>query len=82
MKTLETQPVIDMPFRLDSVTPVRGPDGDQGTWHRYVITQGHGVNTISGMRSGTLAEINIQLQQMVERLNERFGKQQAKLRGR
>ncbi len=77
-----TQAILEAPFRLDSLVEVASPNGDEGTWYRYVIAQGgtDDVNTITGTRSGTRAEVGLLVQQMVERLNERFGKQQAKLR--
>jgi hypothetical protein len=65
-------------YRLESVAPVAAPDGGKETWYRYVIVQG--TNTITGMRSGALSDLNPILLDMVERLNERAGKQRAKLR--
>ena len=65
-------------FRVDSIAEAMGPAGDEGKWHRYVITQG--TNVITGLRAGTLAEVEVRLGQMIERLNQRFAKQQAKAR--
>ena len=69
--------MVGLLYRLDSVVPATAPAGSDGTWYRYVIVQG--ANTITGFRSGTLAELNPVLQEMVDRLNERAGKQRAKL---
>lgn len=70
---------VEVLFRLHSIEPVPAPpDGCTGTWYRYVIVQGS--NVISGLRSGTLAELDPLLHQMVDRLNERVGKQRAKTR--
>ena len=73
--------VLEMSFHLDSIAPVADPTGGSASWFRYVISQGpNGDNAITGTKSGSLSEVSIQLQQMVERLNERFGKLQAKRR--
>lgn len=63
-------------FRLESVEPTKSPDGSDGPWFRYVIVQGK--NVITGLRSGTLTELDPVLKDMVARLNERAGKQRAK----
>jgi hypothetical protein len=63
------------PFRLESLDEIAAPAGGSGIWQRYVIVQGH--NTITGMRPGTRAEVSPQIDDMVERLNERFRKGQA-----
>jgi hypothetical protein len=61
-------------FRVDSIAPAPAPDGSDGLWHRYVITQG--PNTITGLRAGTRAEVGTLVDGMVEALNERrMGKQ-------
>ena len=65
-------------FQLDSVMEVPAPEGGGGVWHRYVITQGS--NSITGMRAGTRVEVDLLLRDIVERLNTRFQKQQAKLK--
>jgi hypothetical protein len=70
--------VLGTPFRLDLVAPVPAPDGGDSEWHRYVITQGS--NTITGVRLGTREEVMRQLDVMIENLNVRLGKQQAKQR--
>lgn len=72
------QAVLEVPFRIDSIAQVEPPDGGEGIWHRYVLSQGS--NTITGIRAGTRVEVSQLLEGMVERLNERLGKQQAKLR--
>jgi hypothetical protein len=64
---------VDAPFRLDSVTEVAAPEGQDGIWQRYVITQG--ANTIVGLRAGAHGEVSLLLEQDVERLNLRFSKQ-------
>jgi hypothetical protein len=63
-------------FRLESVVEIAAPEGQDGIWQRYVITQG--ANTIVGMRAGMRDEVSVLLNQYVERLNMRFAKQQAK----
>ena len=64
------------PFRLDTLQQIEAPDGCDGVWQRYVITQGS--NTIVGMRCGAQGEVNRALSDMIERLNLRFAKRQAK----
>jgi hypothetical protein len=65
---------VEMPFRLDSLRQTAAPAGCAGIWHRYVITQGAGANTIEGVRAGTLAEVTCVVDAMLERLNLRFAK--------
>jgi hypothetical protein len=65
------------PFRLDTLQEIEAPEGCDGVWHRYVIVQG--TNTIVGMRSGALSDVNHIVNGIVERLNLRFAKQQAKV---
>ena len=64
------------PFRLDMVQQIDAPEGCDGVWQRYVITQGG--NTIVGMRCGAQSDVNRALNEMVERLNLRFTKQHGK----
>lgn len=69
-----------VPFKVDSIVQATAPAGSEGVWHSYVITQG--TNTITGVRAGTRAEVQILLHDMVERLNERrMGKPRSKGRG-
>jgi hypothetical protein len=71
--------VLESAFHLDSVSPVPDPTGGDATWFRYVISQGPSAdNAITGTKSGSLNEVHIQLREMVDRLNERFGKLQSK----
>jgi len=77
MPKIHTESVVEIPFRLDSISPIADPQGGEAIWHRYVITQGE--NTITGLRPGSRTEVGLQVEQMIERLNERFGKKQAKL---
>jgi hypothetical protein len=67
------------PFRLDTLQEVAAPDGCDGVWYRYVITQGK--NIIVGMRCGAQSDVNRALDEIVARLNLRFAKQQAKQAG-
>lgn len=70
---------LEAGFHLVSVSPVADPTGGDAPWFRYVIAQGaNDENTIVGTKSGSLADVHIQLNQMVERLNERLGKLQSK----
>ena len=71
--------LLGEPFRLDSISEVAAPEGAEGLWQQYVIIQG--TNTIKGLRAGTHAEVNVQVESMVERLNERFRKSQTGLAG-
>ncbi|HEY7639605.1 MAG TPA: hypothetical protein VH814_07765 [Steroidobacteraceae bacterium] len=70
---------MDTMFRLESIDEVEPPEGQEGVWQRYVITQG--ANTIVGMRAGVQSEVSLLLAQYIERLNLRFAKQQAKAKG-
>ena len=63
------------PFALTTLDEVAPPEGCEGVWHRYVITQGS--NTIVGMRCGAQPEVILMVNSIVERLNQRFAKQQA-----
>jgi hypothetical protein len=54
---------------MDSISKTPAPNGAEGAWHSYVISQG--ANSITGMRAGTHAEVTMQLHEMIERLNER-----------
>lgn len=60
---------VEQPFRIDEITRAPAPDGGDSVWHRYVISQG--TNTIAGLRAGQRAEVLLQVEQMVERLNQR-----------
>lgn len=72
-----TEAWLEVPFVLNSVTPVAAPEGSDGVWHRYVISQGE--NEITGLRAGTHAEVTRLVDEMIERLNERrIGKQKKK----
>jgi hypothetical protein len=64
-----TETVIARPFTVDSISETAAPKGAEGVWHSYVISQG--ANTIAGVRAGTQTEVTMQLNQMVERMNER-----------
>ena len=53
--------------------------GSDGLWQRYVISQG--TNIIVGVRNGSRADVVLQVEEMVTRLNERrLGKLRAKTR--
>jgi hypothetical protein len=64
-----TEALLEVPFRLDSLTRVQAPEGCEGVWHRYVIMQG--TNEITGMRAGSQAEVKGLVDDMIERLNQR-----------
>lgn len=66
---MNIQTFVDLPFRLESMARDKAPEGSQGTWFKYVISQG--TNRITGIREGSEAEVNALLADMVERLNER-----------
>jgi len=71
-----TEITVELPFKLESISKAAAPDGAEGVWHSYVISQG--TNTIEGVRAGTHAEVTLLVNDMVERLNARregkFGK--------
>ena len=69
MTRLEVTAVLDLPFRIDLISEAPAPEGSEGIWHRYVISQGD--NRITGLRPGGRAEVASQLEEMVARLNER-----------
>lgn len=66
---IATETVLELPFKVDSISQSAAPKGSEGVWHSYVISQG--ANTIRGVRAGTQAEVALLLQGMIERLNER-----------
>jgi len=68
--------MVEAPFVLDSVDETPAPDGRQGVWHRYVITQGS--NRVTGVRCGSHHEVSAILMEHVDKLNLRFAKQYAK----
>ena len=75
-----TETVLELPFKVDSIARTSAPDGSDGVWHSYVISQG--TNTIKGARAGTQDEVTSCSHEMVERLNERrVGKHRPKARG-
>lgn len=75
MNSFPFRGVIERPFQIDSISPVANPNGGPGDWYQYVISQGPGSeNAIRGQRCGSLVEVNAQLLEMVEQLNQRFGK--------
>ena len=67
------------PFRLHSIVDAPAPEGSEGVWQQYVIVQG--TNTINGLRPGTRSEVSVQIESMVEHLNQRFRKGEARLVG-
>jgi hypothetical protein len=69
MKPSTTEMLLEVPFRLASITPADAPDGSQGSWFRYVISQG--ANEITGLRAGSQSEVQRLVDEMIERLNER-----------
>ncbi|MGH8177813.1 MAG: hypothetical protein ACREV5_16275 [Steroidobacter sp.] len=75
-----TETVLELPFKVDSIAKTAAPEGSDGLWHCYVISQG--TNTITGVRAGSHTEVAMQLSEMVERLNERrIGKHRPKTKG-
>ena len=64
-----TETFLELPIKVDSISRAPAPPGAEGVWHSYVISQG--MNTITGMRAGTHAEVTTLLQDMIERLNDR-----------
>jgi hypothetical protein len=73
------QGMLETAFQLNSVVPVADANRQSGDCYRYVISQGTNMeNAITGIRYGSLADVHHQLREMVERLNERFGKTKKK----
>jgi hypothetical protein len=69
MKPAPTEMLLEVPFRLASITPAEAPVGSEGQWYRYVISQGE--NEITGLRAGSQTEVQRLVDEMIERLNER-----------
>jgi hypothetical protein len=69
MKPSTTEMLLEVPFRLQSITPAEAPAGSDGSWCRYVILQGE--NEITGLRAGSQSEVQRLVDEMIERLNER-----------
>jgi len=59
----------ETPYELASIAPASAPEGSEGTWFCYTITQG--TKSMSGLRSGTAAEVQYFVHDMIEQLNER-----------
>jgi hypothetical protein len=79
-KPFHTETAVELPFKLESISPAPAPGDASGVWHSYVISQG--TNTIEGVRAGTHAEVTALVLDMVERLNvRREGKFRAKSKG-
>lgn len=69
-----TEAWLEVPFVRRSVSPIAAPEGADGLWHSYVISQGD--NQITGLRAGSLTEVTQHVDEMTERLNQRrIGKQ-------
>lgn len=69
----------ELPFKLESLAATATPAGSEGDWYRYVISQG--ANEITGLRCGTKSAVQSEVNDMVDRLNERReGKTRPKLR--
>lgn len=64
-----TEALLEVPFVRRSVTPIAAPEGGEGIWHKYVISQGD--NHITGLRAGSLAEVTRHVDDLTDRLNER-----------
>jgi hypothetical protein len=77
---ISSRATVKAPYRLDSIDTVPAPKGCDGTWFRYVISQGD--NKIVGMRCGMHSEVSVVLTDYVERLNMRSGWQQVRKPGR
>lgn len=76
---LLAEPVLETPYQLRSIVRTATPEGSQGTWYRYVIEQGS--RHITGLRSGSEAEVDVAVREMIVGLNERSaGKSKKKLK--
>lgn len=69
MNPSPTEMLLEVPFRLASLTPAEAPAGSEGPWFRYVISQG--ANEITGLRAGSQSEVQRLVDEMIDRLNER-----------
>ena len=65
----QTETLLELPFKVDSISRTTAPTGADGVWHSYVISQG--TNTITGVRMGSHAGVTTLLHEMIERLNDR-----------
>lgn len=63
--------LVEPGYQLKSIDVTDTPEGSDGTWYRYVIAQGS--NEVTGMRTGSLLEVDFAVRDMVLRLNERRG---------
>lgn len=70
----DESPLMEEPYRIDSVTPSNPPAGMDGTdWHCYVIVKGS--SSIRGYRPGSRRNVMRAVEEIVMQLNERrFGK--------
>ena len=68
-----TNPLVEVipppRYQLKSIDVAVAPEGNEGTWFRYVIVQG--ISEITGLRPGSHAEVDFAVREMVDRLNER-----------
>jgi hypothetical protein len=62
----------EIPFELISVDETAAPDGCEGTWQRYVISQG--TNKIVGVRCGLREDVCVAVTELVAHLNLRLAK--------
>jgi hypothetical protein len=77
-KSTGAEAIAAVPFQVDSIEPAAPPEGSEGSWFRYVITQ-QGTNKITGVRAGTRDEVGTRLDDMVACLNDRrLGKHRPK----
>lgn len=73
MSRFQDSAVVELPFRIETISDVAAPDGSSSVWQQYTISQG--PNTITGLRPGTRRDVEPQLETMVAHLNlRRMGK--------
>ena len=61
-------------YEIISIKRAESPPGTEGSnWYDYVIAFG-GTNTVQGCRQGSLKDVTIAVEEIVEQLNERHWK--------
>ncbi len=65
-------------YEIVSIKRAESPLGtDSSNWHGYVIAFA-GTNTVNGYRQGSLKEVTIAVEELVEQLNERHWKKRGR----
>ena len=60
-------------YRIESVEPADTPEGmPAGEWHSYVLVRGN--SKIEGLKPGSLRNVTLHAESVIEGLNERYTK--------